>query len=239
MALPQSDYPLTEIEIISTKEKVQFRPFLVKEEKLLVMATQSETLPDIVKGIQQVITNCSFGKVNGDELPIFDVQNIFLKLRAFSITETFGVKYNCGSCLSLQETELNLNEFKIEQNDSHVNPVMVKDGVAIEFNYPTAEMLAGAGKIGKEATEKDFKDVYFLSEACLKAIITADEVTNREDLTEEEIQEFFENMTTQEFNKVKEFFETIPVCHGDFDVHCNACEETNKLYMNGYLDFFV
>ena len=98
MGLPITEYPLTEIYVHSLKEKVDFRPFLVKEEKLLVLASESNEAIDMVKASQQIVTNCSFGKVEGDKIPIFDMQNIFIELRKMSVGDTVEAVFSCGEC---------------------------------------------------------------------------------------------------------------------------------------------
>lgn len=98
MGLPITEYPLTEIYVHSLKEKVDFRPFLVKEEKLLVLASESNEAIDMVKASQQIVTNCSFGKVEGDKIPIFDMQNIFIELRKMSVGDTVEAVFACGEC---------------------------------------------------------------------------------------------------------------------------------------------
>jgi len=119
MALPITELPLFDINILSEDKKVKFRPFKVKEEKLLVLGSQSKDFTDLVRAIQQVITNCSFGKVSGEKLPIFDLQNIFLKLRSASISPIFQVNLTCGYCsdVSLQDIDLDKVEIKTSIND--------------------------------------------------------------------------------------------------------------------------
>jgi len=138
MAIPQSEHPLFDIEILSKQKKFKFRPFLVKEEKILVLATQSADLVDLVKAIQQVITNCSFGEIQGDELPVFDLQKAFLELRSQSISPVFGVNFTCGFCQEVMPGELDLREFDIQTDDEHENPIKISETVQLVMGYPSA-----------------------------------------------------------------------------------------------------
>ncbi len=232
MALPVTELPLFDVDVLSVDKKVKFRPFKVKEEKLLVLGSQSEDFKDLVKAIQQVITNCSFGKLSGDELPIFDLQNIFLKLRSASISPIFQVNLTCGFCGNVSLQDIDLDKVEIKTSEDHVNPVSINDDVSIEFNYPSAEDLATLASATEEAP------IWEVAQRCIRSIHTTDDVFQAEDLSEEEKAEYIENLTVEEFNNVKEFFNTMPVMENHVSLKCEKCEETNTIYMNGYLDFF-
>ena len=232
MALPVTELPLFDVDVLSVDKKVKFRPFKVKEEKLLVLGSQSKDFTDLVKAIQQVITNCSFGKLSGDELPIFDLQNIFLKLRSASISPIFQVNLTCGFCGNVSLQDIDLDKVEIKTSEDHVNPVSINDSVSIEFNYPSAEDLATLAKATEEAP------IWDVAQRCIRSIHTTDATFEAEDLSDEEKAEYIENLTFEEFNNVKEFFNTMPVMENDISLECENCGETNTIYMNGYLDFF-
>ena len=235
MAIPQSDQPLFDIEILSKQKKFKFRPFLVKEEKILVLATQSADLVDLVKAIQQVITNCSFGEIQGDELPVFDLQKTFLELRSQSISPVFGVNFTCGFCQEVMPDELDLRDFEISQKEDHTNPIKISDKVQLVMGYPSASDLVELGG-AEQAT-----DIYNASSNCLLEVHTADEVIDCRELTVEERLEYIENMSLKDFEHVKNFFETMPVLEHEINFTCKNkdCAKESSFYMNGYLDFFV
>ena len=232
MPLPKIATPTYELELPSTETSIQFRPFLVKEEKLLVLGSQSKDFTDLVKAIQQVITNCSFGKLSGDELPIFDLQNIFLKLRSASISPIFQVNLTCGHCGHVSLQDIDLDKVEIKTSEDHVNPVSINDSVSIEFNYPSAEDLATLATATEEAP------IWEVAQRCIRSIHTTDATFEAEDLSEEEKAEYIENLTFEEFNNIKEFFNTMPVIENELSLECEKCGENNIIYMNGYLDFF-
>ena len=232
MALPVTELPLFDVDVLSVDKKVKFRPFKVKEEKLLVLGSQSKDFTDLVKAIQQVITNCSFGKLSGDELPIFDLQNIFLKLRSASISPIFQVNLTCGHCGHVSLQDIDLDKVEIKTSEDHVNPVSVNDSVSIEFNYPSAEDLATLATATEEAP------IWEVAQRCIRSIHTTDATFEAEDLSEEEKAEYIENLTFEEFNNIKEFFNTMPVMENELSLKCEKCGENNIIYMNGYLDFF-
>lgn len=234
MAIPQSDQPLFDVEVFSKNKTYKFRPFLVKEEKILVLATQSNDHLDLIKAIQQVITNCSFGEVQGDKIPIFDLQKIFMKLRSQSISPKFSVNFVCGYCESSAEEIIDMDDFEITRNEEHVNPVQINETTFIKMGYPTAEDLTD---IGKAETETD---IYTAAANCMEEIHTAEEVIDCSDLSKEEREDIIEGMSLIEFNAVKQFFETMPVLEKEVTFTCQnkECGQTSSFYMNGYLDFF-
>ena len=121
--LPQVDVPLIEIEMFSTKDIVNFRPFLVKEEKMLVMASETNDINDMMKATQQIITNCSFGKIEGDKLPLFELQRIFLKLRSASISNAIDLNMVCGDCGTQYNHQLDLDNLELTLDKNHKNPI--------------------------------------------------------------------------------------------------------------------
>jgi len=235
MAIPQSDQPLFDIEILSRQKKFKFRPFLVKEEKILVLATQSEDMADLIAGIQQVITNCSFGEVQGDELPVFDLQKVFIDLRSQSISPVFGVNFTCGYCDEITPGELDLRDFEIQQSKGHQNPIKISDKRQLQMSYPSALDLVTLG--GAE----QLTDIYDAAANCLLEIHTEDEIINCSELSVAERLEYIENMSLKEFENVKNFFETMPVLEHEIKFTCQnkECLKESSFYMNGYLDFFV
>jgi len=235
MSIPQSDQRLFDIHILSRRKKFKFRPFLVKEEKILVLATQSDDQLDLVKAIQQVITNCSFGEVQGDDIPIFDLQKIFMQLRSASISPKFAVNFVCGHCDESIPEEIDMNDFDITENENHINPIKVNDDTAILMGYPTAEDLMDIGAAKEEL------DIYDAAANCIEEIHTKDDVVLGSDLTKEEKIEFIEGLSLGEFGAFKDFFGTMPVLEKEITFTCKNtdCGKTSTFWMNGYLDFFV
>lgn len=233
MALPMTQYPLSEIYCYSQKQKVEFRPFLVKEEKLLVLAAESGDPIDMVKASQQIITNCSFGKVKGDEIPIFDMQNIFIELRKLSVGTDVEAQFKCGECEHTVQVTIDLNRFELKEDDSHSPTIKLSDTVTVEMRYPQTEEL-------KElAGTQEHADIYSVSANCIDKIYMDDVVYEREDTTEEERLEFIENLTSDAFESIRNFFDTMPAMENTIEFTCTKCGASNYAYMNGYFDFFA
>lgn len=233
MALPITEYPLIDVYIHSKKESFQFRPFLVKEEKLLVMAAETNEILDMVKATQQIITNCSFGKVDGDKLPIFDMQNIFMQLRKTSIGSDIDARFACGHCDEKQDIIIDLNNFELIEQDGHEKTIKVSDTMTVEMRYPIASEL-------KEiAGTKEHAEIYTVAAACMEKIYIGDEVYEGSEVSVEDKMEFIENMTTDQFEKIRQFYETMPTLENKIEFTCKSCGKENYTYMNGYFDFFA
>lgn len=233
MALPMTEYPLTEIYVHTLKKNVDFRPFLVKEEKLLVLASESGDVTDMVKASQQVVTNCSFGKVKGDQIPIFDMQNIFINLRKISVGDTVEASFKCGHCGERTTINIDLNRFELKQDENHSPLIKISDTLSVEMRYPQTEEL-------KEiAGTETHAEIYSVAAACIDKIYMEDEVYDSEETSVEERLEFIENMTSDGFENIRQFFETMPVMENSIEFQCQKCGKINYAFMNGYLDFFV
>lgn len=233
MALPQVDLPLTEIKVHSLNKKFDFRPFRVKEEKILVMASESDNVADMMKATQQIVTNCSMGKVDGSKLPLFALQKLFLDLRSISISSNVDLSLRCGECNEEYKHTLELDKMEIEYNDDHVNPIKLNDDMAVEMNYPDAVQLQNM--LDGETMEK----VFNVTAECIKKIYSGDETIETKSIPHEEVMEWVENLTMEHFDKIKDFFATMPTLEHFIEFKCVKCDKENYLGMNGYLNFFV
>jgi len=138
MALPKLTTPTYELEIPSTDAKIKYRPFLVKEEKILMMAMESKKSSDIVQAVKEIVMECTFNKVNIDELPMFDVEYIFLQIRSKSVGEVSKLKLLCQDDKETYvEVELKLNEVKVQVGDDHTNKIDLDNGMGMIMTYPT------------------------------------------------------------------------------------------------------
>lgn len=232
MGLPQVSLPLFEIEIPPKGDKIDFRPFLVKEEKLLIMASESGELQDMMKATQQIVTNCSMGKVDGSKLPLFALQKVFMDLRSASISNIIDLNLVCGNCGTIHEHQLDLQDLKITYDEKHVNPIDMA-GIIINMKYPDAKTLS-------EMFESDtIEDLYSVVAKCIEVIYDGDEQINAEDVTHQELLEWVEELPAQQFAGLREFLETMPVLEHSIDFTCGNCSTENTMTMNGYQNFFV
>ena len=233
MALPQTEHPLIDVHIHSLNKSVKFRPFLVKEEKLLILANETKDVDEMMRATQQIITNCSFGKIHGDELPVFDMQNIFLNLRKVSVSETIEVTLLCGHCEHKIDMTVDLNNFELYETEGHEKTVRLSEDVMVEMRYPNAKEMMMLGKTQTEG------DVFKVAELCIEKIFAGDSIIDAEDLKGDDRTEFIDNLTSEQFKAFKKFFESMPVMENEIKYNCPKCEEKNVTYLNGYYDFFV
>lgn len=232
MALPQTEHPLIDVRVHSLNKSVKFRPFLVKEEKLLILANETKDVDEMIKATQQIITNCSFGKISGDELPVFDMQNIFLNLRKVSISETVEARLACGHCENAIDITIDLGNFKLYETEGHEKQVRLSEDVLVEMRYPNVKEMM---MLGQSETEGD---VFKVAELCIDKIFAGDSIVDSEDLSPEDKEEFIDNLTSEQFKEFKKFFESMPVIESEIEYSCPKCEKNNKTFLNGYYDFF-
>lgn len=251
MPLPKIDLPVYELKLVSLKDPVKFRPFLVKEEKLLLMGLESNDDDAILNSIKQVINNCLVTELDVDTLPIFDIEYLFLNMRSRSIGEmvesyfickqvTGSVEKEDGSveqviCGHTMKVPINLLEIKPPINDlpSRIN---LGRGIGIELNYPninTFQSIRGFVEV------MDNDKLFELIHECVKQVYDKNSVSSKEDFTKEEFYEFLESLTQEQFNKIVEFFEKLPSIEYDVTATCERCNFTHNLHMEGLKDFFL
>lgn len=227
MALPTLSVPTFDVEIYSTKQKIKMRPFLVKEEKLLILAAESEQRSDMIRAMQEVINSCSSGKIDAEKLPFFDLQNIFIKLRSQSIGKESEFNLICGECGHKTPTTLDLEKIDLRTSPNHTNKIMLTDDIGVIMKYPTAEVLINENK-----------PVFDLVVSCVDKVFTVDEIHDAADQSYEEICEFIDGLTSDQFDKIVEFFETAPKILHTIDYVCPNCQTENTVVVDGVENFF-
>ena len=233
MALPSIDAPTYEIEIPHTKETKKFRPFLVKEEKLLVLANESGEHRDMIRATQQIVTNCSFGEIDGEKLPLFALQKIFLDIRSQSISSVIDLVLSCGSCEAQNAHSIDLATLEIEETEGHSTMVKLSDTLFIEMQYPDPF------QVSELLDTSDPETVYRIAGNCVSVIYDGDEKYNAFESSEDERRDWVEQLTLEQFVNLRKFFETMPVLEHAIDFDCVKCGKANYINFNGYQDFFV
>jgi hypothetical protein len=227
MALPTISVPTFDVEVYSTKQKVSMRPFLVREEKILILAAESNQRADMIRSMQQVINSCSDGKIDAENLPFFDIQNIFIRLRSQSIGRDSEFNLICGECGHKTPTILDLDQIELQITPDHKNKIMITDDIGVIMKYPTAEVLVD-----------DDLPIFDLVVSCIDKIFTQDEIHDAKDQTTEEIVEFIEGLTSEQFEKIVEFFITSPKIFHNIEYTCVKCETENTVVVEGVENFF-
>jgi hypothetical protein len=243
--LPKVDVPLYEITLPLMKKKVKFRPFLVKEEKILLMAAESDDQNAVILAIKQIITNCLVTKIDVDDLPIMDFEYLFLHLRARSVGETIDLQYKCNNDINEGGEERKCNHVvKLSFNALEVEPVLspnennkieLTPKLGIVLKYPTFGSL-------DELTEK--KDIS-ATELVLKTIISSidyiyddESLYYAKDTPKEELVDFVDSLTREQFSQIQNFFENIPKLKKKLDFKCGKCGYSDNIEVEGIQSFF-
>lgn len=232
MALPVIDVQTFDINISSLGKKFKFRPFLVKEEKLLVMAGESDDNTDMVSAVQQIITNCSMGKVDGSKLPIFDLQKVFLEIRGMSVSNIIMLVAKCGECGVSNDVEFDLEKVKITKNKGHSKQIKLTDTMIIEMDYPKVSEI-------DILLSDDIEAIYKVTANCIKTIYNDDETIEFQESPLEERLQFIEQFSVKQFALIRQFYESMPQLLHAIDFKCKACKKDNTLVIDGYENFFV
>ena len=236
MALPKIETPTYELTLPSQDVKVKFRPFLVKEEKILLMALESQKSDEIFQATKQIIESCTFNNLKTDELPTFDLEYIFLQIRAKSVGEVSKFKVLCpDDKKTYADVEVDLTKVNVEVDDNHTNKLVVdeKRNLGVVLKYPTMNVLK-SGTMENPTTEQIF-DV--LTE-CVDHIYEGDKIYPAKDSTPQEIKEFFESLSQDAFSKIKVFFDTMPRLRHELEITNPVTNVKSKVVLSGLNDFF-
>ena len=211
MPLPKISTPSYELELPSTGETVNYRPFLVKEEKVLVIALESEDTKQITTAIRNVIRNCVLTKgIKVDELPTFDIEYLFLNIRGKSVGEEIEVNITCPDDDETQvKVTIDLDDIKVQKNEDHTNRIKLDNSLMMEMKYPSLDQFIKSNfdfSEGKNAMDQSFE----LIASCIDKIYTEEEVWAAADCTKKEVTEFLESMNSTQFKEIEKFFETMP-----------------------------
>jgi hypothetical protein len=210
MPLPKIATPTYELELPSTGETVQYRPFLVKEEKLLVIALESDNTKQITTAIKSVIKNCVLTKgVKVEDLPTFDIEYLFLNIRGKSVGEDIEVSITCpDDNETTVQVHINLDDIQVEKFDDHSDKIKLDDSIMMQMKYPSLEQFI---KNNFDINQKNAMDQSFdLIASCVDKIFTEEEVWTTADCTKKEMNDFLEQMNSSQFKEIEKFFETIP-----------------------------
>lgn len=266
MPLPslEKTTPVFDVTIPSTEQTVQFRPFLVKEEQVLLQAQESKDAVTILDALGQVTAQCAISPVKPDSLAWFDIEYIFLQLRAKSVGETIELSYRCqneveltpeeiqrrrkrspqagssnestrGKCDNSVIVTVDLNAVQVHKDPTHTRQIHLSDTLGITMRYPGLEIAKRIAKLGKDRGSVG-KSIETIA-WCVESIF--DEKTVYSNFTNEEMVAWLENLTHPQFAKVAQFFETMPTLAQDLPFECKKCGFTSKIHLEGLEDFFL
>lgn len=230
MALPVlNDTPKYELIIPSTGKKVKFRPYLVKEEKILLMASESKDVNMMVGAIMDTLDACIQSDISIDSLTTFDLEYLFIQLRSKSVGETAQLKIRCQSCDEENDYVVNLDEITCEVKNRE-NVIRLTDDVAVEMKYPSYVDL--------KENQNEEETALNVLRSSISAVLTSEERIDIKEESLENIQRFIDSMTREQFEKVSSFVTDIPKVSYDIDFDCVKCGEHTHMELRGAQDFF-
>ena len=233
MALPQLNSARYETVIPSTGQSISFRPYLVKEEKVLMLALESQDQNMIMRAIKDVIEACVFDNININDLAIFDIESLFLHLRSKSVGENIDLKMKCSECESLSDVSINIDDIGTPEVKSD-NQVMLTDTVGVVLKYPSFESIS---KLGEELDTVD--GAFKMVASCIDTIFDEDNVYDAKSESSKNIQEFLENLNSDQFKMLTGFFENMPALTHNLNFKCEHCGHENEMELKGLQSFFT
>ena len=233
MTLPVINTPTYELVVPSTKEKLTYRPFLVKEEKILLMAMEEENETQLNRALKQVVNNCTFQKVKVDKLPLFDLEYIFLRIRAKSVGEVAKLHLLCeDDGETYVPTEIDLESIEVEFQEDHNTKIEITDEIGIVMSYPTFEYL------DFDVEGSDINKLFDIIGSSIHQIFEGETVYERTDFNKKELKTFLESLTSDQFKRVQHFFETMPRLRHTLEIENPKTKVTNTVVLEGLNAFF-
>ena len=233
MALPKINNVLYDLELPSSGEMIEYRPFLVKEEKILLMALEGKDEKEMVKAIKQIITQCvATEKFNINKLAMVDLEYLFLNIRGKAVGDvsTISFEHECGEIIKL---DVDLSKVEIVNNKNISDLVNLTDDIMIRLKPPSLDNVIGAGN------KNQIDVVMEIVRECLVEIIQGKDVFSAQDHTKEELDEFLNSLNSGQFQKIQTYYESLPKMKQDIEYTCPKCGETKKETLEGLASFFA
>ena len=241
MPLPKIVTPTYELTLPSTKQKVKYRPFLVKEEKVLVLAMETESIKEITNAVKQVIKNCieSPKNIKVETLPTFDIEYLFLNIRAKSVGEVVEVNIICPDDGQTQvPVEIPINDIRVLVDDEHDNKVKLDDNLMMEMRYPSLEQFIKTN-FDMNQNDANVDQSFELIASCIDKIYNDEEVWDSADVTKKELVDFLDQMNSMQFKQIETFFETMPKLAHTLKVTNPNIGVESEVILEGLSSFFA
>ena len=239
MPLPKIATPTYELVLPSTEQTIQFRPFLVKEEKLLVLALESEDTKQITTAIKAVLKSCVLTKgIKVENLPTFDIEFLFLNIRGKSVGEELEVNIICPDDEETQVTvDISLDDIQVQKNEDHTNKIELDQSLMMEMKYPSLDQFIKNNFDFNETNQMD--QSFQLIATCIDKIYSEEEVWATADCTKKEVNEFLESMNSGQFKEIEKFFETMPKLSHTIKVTNPKTKVESDVVLEGLASFFA
>ena len=231
--LPKLDTPTYRLTLPSTKEEIQYRPFLVKEQKLLMMAQESENDNEVVDMVSQIVNACTFEKIDVDTSPMFDIEYIFLQIRGKSVGEKIDLNITCPDDEKTSvPVQVDINDISVLMSEEHNNEIDLNNDIKMVFRYPLLKDVKGI-----PANTKDVDLIFYLLNSCIESISHGEEIYNRVDISEKELTEFIDSLTGEQFERITDFFQTMPNLRHVIPVKNPKTEVVSEVVVEGLASF--
>ena len=212
--------------------KIEFRPFIVKEEKILLMASETKDEKTINSAVREVILSCTSGEVDVFKLPIVDMEYLFLQLRTHSVGETVKPNIKCTKCETPNEVEINIKEIVPETDPNHKKVIPLVGDISVLMRYPTLN------DIGDVDSENDVEKTLSLLAKCIDKVYQGEKIYNTSEMPEKEVREFIDQLTQEQFKKLFSFLDTMPKLQKNIKFKCKSCATDNDVVLRGITSFF-
>ena len=241
MPLPKISTPTYELEIPSTGKKIKYRPFLVREEKILVMALESEDMSQITNAIVEILSDCIITRgVKVEELATFDIEYLFLNVRAKSVGEEIEVNVTCEDDGETQvQAKIDIDTIKVQKNKDHSNIIKLDDTLSMKLKYPSITQFVENNFEVQDTSGSNVDQSLEMIVSCVEMIYNADECWSAKDTTKKEMLEFVEQMNTKQFKEIENFFTTMPKLSHTLVVKNPNTKKDNEVVLEGLASFFT
>ena len=230
MPLPKLETPTYTLQIPSTKETIEFRPFLVKEEKILMIAQESQDINQINSTIEKIVNQCTFGKINAGDLTTYDIEYIFIQLRAKSVGENVEIKVKCKECGKENEVSIDLTKIDVSFPETQISDKIELTGsvgiVMKPFSF-------------KDAKKLDNNDLNAVIAASIKSIYDQDSIYDPKDVSKKEMDEFIDSLSHKNLESIKDYINNQPTLKHTIKFKCAHCGEDNSIELSNINDFFT
>lgn len=233
MALPKIETPIYELNLVSTGEKIYYRPFLVREKKILMVAAESNDPQTSYLAVKQIVNNCTFEKLDVESMALFDLQHLFLKIRSKSIGEVAEFKFACPKCTKHIVSSINFDNIQIQINPEHDKKIMITDKIGIVMKYPGMKLE----KIIKSNIKKEDIDMQIIM-SCIDYIFEDNEIFYAKDADKKELENLIESLTESQFKKIQKFYETLPKLEHKIEYSCKNCNHEGTYAVQDLYGFF-
>lgn len=236
MPLPKLVAPTYELELPSTGQKIKYRPFLVKEEKILLLAMESEDEKQMINAVKAILKNCIQTKLKVDDLAVFDIEYLFLNIRAKSVGEEIELNITCpDDGETVVPITLNVEDIQVKKSDDHQRIISLTDTISLVMKYPSMEMFVQNNFTGNMKAE----DVFDLATSCIDQVVEGEDVFEVKSFSKKEIDEFLDSLDTSQFLKIQQFFETMPKLSHTVSVMNPNTKKESEVVIEGLASFFA